>query len=313
MTILAGFVATETHAAAPMMPPALFRSRTFDGANLLTVFLYAAMTGVGFFFPFILIQVHGYSPTAAGAAQLPFILLMFLLSRWSGGLVARYGAKRPLVVGPVVTAVGLALYAMPGIGGSYWTTFFPAVTIQGLGMAISVAPLTTTVMSAVDQRNAGIASGINNAASRVGGLLAIAVRGILLVQTFDTHLDQRLAALAPPPAVRRQLDQQRTKLAAIEVPAGVSAAQRAALTRAVDQSFVAGFRIVALVAAGLTLLSALAAWLTICGSVVRPAGDGAGSAVGRGANTAAPHEAGPHATPRVAPEQGPRGASGKPR
>ncbi|MGO4808414.1 MFS transporter [Cupriavidus sp. 2MCAB6] len=263
------FVIVEARAPNPVMPPALFRSRAFLGANLLTLLLYAALGGGLFFFPLNLIQVQGYSSTAAGAALLPFILLMFLLSGWAGGLVDRHGARKPLIVGPLVAAAGFALFALPASGGSYWLTFFPAVLVLGVGMTISVAPLTTTVMNAVPPGAAGTASGINNAAARVATLLAIAVLGIVMARVFDHRLERALgappgqspAAGALPPQVTLAVLAQRGKLAAIEIPMVADPLVTAAVRQAVDNAFVAGFRWVMLLSALLATGGAACAWL----------------------------------------------------
>jgi EmrB/QacA subfamily drug resistance transporter len=260
---LAGFIVVEMRHSSPMLPLGLFRSRNFSGANLLTLFLYAALGGSLFFIPLNLIQVQGYSAMAAGAALLPFILTMFVLSRWAGGLVDRYGAKRPLVIGPAIAALGFALFAVPGIGGSYWSTFFPAALVLGFGMSVSVAPLTTTVMNALETRLAGVASGVNNAVSRAAALLAIAVFGIVMSHAFSQALAQRTNALTVPPSIIENVVSQQGKLAAIDIPMEASAADRAALTAAVGGSFVHGFRWVMLVSALLALASSLSAWLMI--------------------------------------------------
>ena len=260
---LAIFLLVEAHARNPMLPLTLFRSRDFSGANLMTFFLYTALGGSLFFVPLNLIQVQGYSATAAGAAWIPFILILFFLSRWAGGLVQKHGAKLPLVAGPAIAALGYALFTFLGIDGSYWTTFFPPVVVLGLGMAVSVAPLTTTVMNAVPKSRAGIASGINNAVSRIGGLLGIAVLGIVVLHAFNRELDQRLARLDIPPEVRRSIDDQRVRLAGAELPPGIDDQTQVALRQAINESFVVGFRVVMMTAVGLALVSALCALIMI--------------------------------------------------
>lgn len=264
------FILVEAKKKDAMMPLSLFRSQDFSGANLLTLFLYAALAGSLFFLPLNLIQVQGYSATAAGAALLPLILIMFLLSRWAGGLVTRFGARLPLMIGPVVTALGFTLFTMPGTHGSYWSTFFPAVLVLGFGMTISVAPLTTTVMNAVAKNLAGTASGVNNAVSRTAALIAVAALGLVMLHVFNNRLDRRLSGLAVSNDVQHALDAQRAKLAGAVVPSNLDPAVQTALRQAINESFVSGFRAVMSISAVLAMLSGLIAWLLIRSSATAP-------------------------------------------
>ncbi len=257
------FLYVETRTTSPMVPLSLFSSAVFSGSNLLTLLLYAAIGIFFFLFPLNLIQVQGYSATATGAAVLPMILLVFLLSRWSGGLVARYGARLPLVIGPLIVALGFVLFAVPAVGGSYWKSFFPAVVGLGLGMAVTVAPLTTVVMNSVDEDRVGTASGVNNAVARIAGVLAIAVLGIVMVDAFSSRLSQSLAHLSLQASVLEVIKSGEIKLAGLPIPAGLNSSTQAAIQQSIREAFVFGFRIIMLVCASLAVASSAVAWSMI--------------------------------------------------
>jgi len=251
---LAGFIAVERRSRHPMMRLDVFTSRTFSAANLYTFLLYSAIGGCLYFVPFDLIDVQGYGTAAAGGAMLPFIVIMAVSSRFSGGLVARIGARRPLVAGAVLAAAGLAVYGCAGIGKPYWTSFFPGAVLLGLGGALFVAPLTTTVMDALESSHAGLASGINNAVSRVAGLIAVAALGIVLANVFDARIATRIAHLPLAPSVRRLALAARGPLFAGQVPHGVvGPSDRAQIAAAAKASYADGFALVMFVSAFITL------------------------------------------------------------
>lgn len=264
------FLFVEAKVPSPMVPLTLFASSSFSGANLSTLFLYAAIGIFFFLFPLNLIQVQDYSATVAGAAVLPLILLMFILSRWSGGLVTRYGPRLPLIIGPLVVALGFVLFAVPSVGGSYWAAFFPAVIGLGFGLAVTVAPLTTVVMNSVSRDRVGAASGINNAVARVAGVLAIAVLGIVMVDAFGSRLNHSLALLSLPPDVLQEVQSGEIKLAGLPMPAGITPASKAAIKEAIVEAFVFGFRMVMLICASLSVASSAVAWLTIPKGTLHP-------------------------------------------
>lgn len=253
---LAGFLYIEAHSASPMVPLNLFSSRNFSGANLITFFLYAALYGMFFFFPLSLIQIQGYTATEAGAALSPFILLLFFLSTWAGGLVEKFGPRLPLVIGPTISALGFALFLRSGIGGSYWIHFFPAVVVLGLGMAVSVAPLTTVVMNSVTQDYVGTASGINNAVARIAALLAIAVFGLIMTTLFNQQLMRGLKTSSLPVLVQQDILNQHSQLAAIKT-------NDEEAHGLVQTAFVSGYTTILWIALTLSLTSSLSAVIFI--------------------------------------------------
>jgi EmrB/QacA subfamily drug resistance transporter len=260
---LVGFMFVEARESSPMVPLTLFATLSFSAANLLTLFFYAALGIFLFLFPMNLIQVQGYSTTATGAAALPLILLVFSLSRWSGGLVTRYGARAPLVIGPLIAAAGYILFAVPGVGVGYWKAFFPAFIVLGFGMAICVAPLTTVVMNSVSQDRAGAASGINNAVARIAGVLAIAIFGIVMVKLFSSSLNRSLTGQQLAPDILQYVRANEIKLAGLDLPSSLDVDTTARIRVSISHAFVFGFRTVMLICAGLCVAGAAVASLMI--------------------------------------------------
>jgi EmrB/QacA subfamily drug resistance transporter len=173
--LLAAFVAWERRVAAPMLTLSLFKSAQFDSANVVTFVVYAALGGALFLLPIQLQQVSHYTPLQAGISLLPVTVIMLVLSARSGALAARIGPRLQMSVGPVVIAIGLALFTRVGSSGNYVTEVLPAVLVFGLGLAINVAPLTATVLAAASPQHAGMASAVNNDVARAGSLIAVAV------------------------------------------------------------------------------------------------------------------------------------------
>jgi MFS family permease len=273
MLALLAFVSVERRGRDPMVPPSLFRSRNFDGANLVTLLFYMALTGSLYFLPFLMMQIHGYSAFVSGSVFLPFVAMAFLLGRLSGRISARFGAKIPLVVASLAVVAGLLLFAVPGVEhGSYWTSFFPAMVVQGFGMALIITPLTTVALASVEGEHSGLASGVNNAVARVAGLLAVALLGVFVYGAFSANLDARLNDMDLPGKVHSEMEAAKADLGAAKAPKGVEPGTAVQIERAVEESFVAGFRVVMLVSAGLALASALVAALLVADKRVPSAG-----------------------------------------
>lgn len=247
--LLAYFVVHEHHSRAPLIPPSIFRSRTFAVINLATLFLYGSLGAIFYEVPFVMIQAHGYSALQTALATLPMGICIIALSRFAPQLAQRIGVRVVLTIGPAIVTAGFLLLALLEPTPSYWTAFFPGILVVGIGMGITVAPLTTSVISAADPRNVGIASGINNAVSRIAGLLAIAALTVVLAWIYGASIARSLDAMHATPTVRAAAAAQQDRL-------GGARFSNPALQRASIHAFENGYRGVAI---GCALLAALAA------------------------------------------------------
>jgi EmrB/QacA subfamily drug resistance transporter len=263
---LALFIVVEMRSAHPMMPLSIFRSRTFVGTNVMCVFLYGALSGTLFFFPLNLIQIQGYNPALAGLATLPFSIVLAILSPMMGRMADRVGPRLLLTVGPSVVALGFVLLALPGITSgpvAYWWTYFPGILVIGAGMGITVAPLTTAVMSSAPTEHSGLASGVNNAVTRSAQVLALAILGAVAIFTFSSALQTRANVLPLSSQQRATLVADAGKLGETPPPPGLDQQAAAQVTAAVQESFVNTFRLLSIISACMALLSGALAWLLV--------------------------------------------------
>lgn len=255
--VLAAFIVHESRAFAPMLPLSLFRSRNFSVANLATLAVYAGLIGSIFFVSIFLQQVAGYTPFQAGLATTPVSVLLFLLSARFGALAQTIGPRLPMGVGPLIAGAGLLLLLRVGADGDYLASVLPALVPFGLGLAMTVAPLTTTVLNSVEERRAGIASGVNNAVSRVAGLLAIAALGAVISAQFASAIDDRLDRGALGPPARAAIAEAKSRPLAGPGLDPVPAADRAELGPAIEDSSVSAFHLGVGIAAALVILGGL--------------------------------------------------------
>ncbi|MBW3583139.1 MAG: MFS transporter [Euryarchaeota archaeon] len=241
--ILGAFITHEKHTAHPMLPLRLFRHRDFSLSNLLTFFVYAALAAGMFFIPMRLILLEGYRPAYAGLAMLPVVLMIGLLSPGMGTLSARYG-RIQLIAGPILVAIGYGLLVLPGMHPSYWTGHLPGLLAIGLGMGLVAAPVANVVLSSVPKRHVGLASGVNNAVSRVSALFAIALSGTIALGAFGHFLAPALDDIALEQEERETAWQERVDLADAEPPQALDPHEAGQVTMAYDRAFLFAYRVV---------------------------------------------------------------------
>ena len=263
---LIAFIIIQNYSKYPMMPLRLFKSSTFSGGNLLTLFVYAALGGAMFFLPLNLIQIQGYSELSAGLAMLPIIILIAGISPLIGKYADRTGVRLPLIIGPIITGAGFYLFSTYGITpapNAYWNTFFISFLLLGIGMGITVAPLTTAVMGAISEKNAGIASGINNTVARAAGVLAVALMGALVLFSFKNSIEKEITAMDFPNNIKNEIIFESSKLAAAEVPDSLSSDNKEIVKKLFKISFIRAFNKVVYVASFLCLLGGIVAFILI--------------------------------------------------
>ena len=266
LLLLGLFVVIEKRSKNPMLPLNLFSNKIFSGVNLLTFFLYAALTAGMLFLGLNMIQIQGYSQLQAGLTLLPFSLLMVTLARYSGTLADKYGPRWLLVAGPATAGLGFLLLAfVKDTDGpsEYWTTYFPGILVFGLGMSITVAPLTSTVMGSVANHFAGTASGVNNAITRISGVFANAILGALALLMFSSYLENEIKSLPLSPGVRHSVMAESGNLGNAQVPAGVSDSQRRIIEKTYTEGFIASYSMVMLICAALAFLGSIMSFLLV--------------------------------------------------
>jgi EmrB/QacA subfamily drug resistance transporter len=255
--LFVAFLVYEARSSHPMLPLGLFRSRNFSVGNLETFTMYAGLSLLFFFLVLFLQQVAGYSATEAGSASLPVTVLTFLMSRRFGALADRYGPRLFMTIGPLVMAVGLALFTQLGADVDYLTDLLPALLVFGLGLSMTVSPLTAAVLAGADEQNAGIASGLNNAVARVAGLVAVAAVGAVVASSFGSALDDTLGDNPNPALVRAVEEAKQRPLSRVEPPPGLPAATQERLLSASEDASVEAFRVGLGISAALVAIGGL--------------------------------------------------------
>jgi len=262
------FLWREARYRAPMLPLSLFRSRRFSGANLITLLLYGALSGAFYFLPFNLIQVQGYSALQAGAAFLPFTLILGFGSTFAGGLLSRMSPRVLLTIGPAIAAAGFAALAIPSADASYVAGFLPGIVVSSVGMTLSIAPLTTVVLSSVGEGQSGVASGVNNTAARLAGVLAVAALTAVAIGHFSAALEGELRTRGVPAPLVERLSSDASRLAELGPPEGTDPDVAAAVRASVASAYVDTFRILVLASGALAALGGLIAWVSLGNDVV---------------------------------------------